>query len=217
MKTLFAPGCALLIYKPALGEKVLKFLKNYIGDIDKHITCCRHDPNLDQETQIINICPGCDKRYRQLYEGVSTISFWEVLADFKNFPFPDYKGKKMTILDACPARNKDGIHKAIRTLLEKMNIELVEPERTRTKSVCCGDSFYGVLSVEEVKKKMRVRADEMPVEEVVVYCVSCCKSMYIGGKKPRYLVDLLFDEETIIGTYEPDEWHKEIDEFISSH
>jgi len=41
--------------------------------------------------------------------------------------------------------------------------------------------------------------------------------MYIGGKKPRYLVDLLFGEETVIGTFEPDEWHKELDKFIKEH
>ena len=64
---------------------------------------------------------------------------------------------------------------------------------------------------------MKKRAAEMPAEEVVVYCVSCCKSMHIGGKRPRYLVDLLFGEETIIGVFEPEQWHKEIDEFISEH
>ena len=60
---------------------------------------------------------------------------------------------------------------------------------------------------------MMSRADEMPVENVVVYCVSCVKSMHLGGKKPRYLVDLLFSESTDPQTYEPDAWHEELDTF----
>lgn len=217
MKTVFAPGCALFVYKPELGRKVSDFLNRYLGDIKEHVTCCRHEPNLEKETQIINTCAGCDRRYRQLYEGISTISLWEVLADSESFPFPDYNGKEMAILDACPTRDQERVHNAIRALLKRMNITVVEPQNTRTKSTCCGDSFYGILPVEEVKEQMKKRAAEMPAEDVVVYCVSCCKSMHIGGKRPRYLVDLLFGEETEIGTFEPDEWHKELEDFIKEH
>jgi hypothetical protein len=41
--------------------------------------------------------------------------------------------------------------------------------------------------------------------------------MFIGEKRPRYLVDLLFEEDTVPKTYDPDEWHKEIDEFRETH
>jgi hypothetical protein len=71
--------------------------------------------------------------------------------------------------------------------------------------------------VEQVKEQMRKRAAQMPVEDVVVYCVSCCKSMHSGGKKPRYMVDLLFGEETVPKTFEPEAWHKELDAFIDAH
>jgi len=217
MKKVYAPGCALMIYKPELGKKVLDFLNSDLGYIDEHLICCRHEPKLDKCTQIINTCAGCDRRFRELYEGITTISLWEVLAQSKTFPFPDYKGKEMAILDACPTRHEERVHNAVRVLLKRMNILVVEPEKTRTKGTCCGDSFYGVLPVEQVKQQMKKRAGEMPADDVVVYCVSCCKSMYIGGKKPRYLVDLLFEEDTIIGTFEPDEWHGQVNDFINEH
>lgn len=57
----------------------------------------------------------------------------------------------------------------------------------------------------------------MPCENVVVSCISCIKSMYIGGKNPRYILDLLFDEETEIKTFEPDEWHGELQKYIEKH
>ena len=206
-----------MLYKPELARRVLNWLRSESADIGEHLTCCRHEPGLPGPARVINTCPGCDRRYRQLYEGVETVSLWEVLAASGTFPFPDYGGATMTVLDACPTRDQDRVHEAIRTLLTRMNITVVEPERTRTRGVCCGDTFYGALPVGEVKERMRARAAEMPAEDVVVYCVSCCKAMHIGGKRPRYVVDLLFAEETAPGTFEPDQWHAEIDAFIASH
>lgn len=217
MKRVFAPGCALMIYKPELGRKVLEFLNSDLVNIDEHLICCRHQPNLEKGTEIINTCAGCDRRYRELYEGITTISLWEVLAESNTFPFPDYKGKIMTIQDACPTRNQEMVHNAVRALLKRMNITVVEPEKTKAKGTCCGDSYYGILPVEQVKEQMKKRAQEMPAEDVVVYCVSCIKSMHIGDKKPRYLIDLLFGEGTSPGTFEPDGWHEQLNKFIKEH
>jgi len=41
--------------------------------------------------------------------------------------------------------------------------------------------------------------------------------MHIGGKKPHYIINLLFGEATGIGTFEPDEWHDELQKFIDTH
>jgi len=217
MTSLFSPGCALMIYKPVLAQKTLRFLQSSLGQVDMHLTCCHYDPGLAPGTQIINTCPGCDKRFGSLYEGVTTISLWEVLANSKDFLFPDYRGKKMTILDACPTRNERRVHDAIRTLLSRMNIVVTEPGKTREKGTCCGDSFYGVLPIENVKEQMQKRAAEMPEPDVVVYCVSCVKAIATGGKQPRYLVDLLFNEETLGGQPDLDQWHQDIDSFKLAH
>ncbi|AHF06137.1 (Fe-S)-binding protein [Desulfitobacterium metallireducens] len=217
MKQVYAPGCVLLIYKPQLARKVLEFLNQNLGDIPEHLICCRHEPHLENGTQVINTCAGCDNRYRELYDGISTLSLWEILAESETFPFPDYKGMEMSIHDACPTRTEERVHSAIRKLLERMNIKIAEPKHTRTHAICCGDSFYGSLPIEKVKEQMKKRSDEMPCDNVVVYCVSCIKSMYIGGKKPRYMIDLLFGEDTEIGAFEPDEWHNELQEFIDEH
>jgi Fe-S oxidoreductase len=216
-KYVFAPGCALILYKPELAEKAHNILNGIFGEIEILTTCCQHDPKITENTIVINVCPGCDKRFGNDYPGVSTISLWEILAENNCFSFPDYHGKKMSIIDACPTRDQERVHIAIRSLLGKMNINLVEPENTRTKSTCCGDSFHGLVPTDKLKELMTKRASEMPQEDVVVYCISCIKSVYIGGKKPQYLADLLFGEKTDPKTYEPDEWHKEISEYIDKH
>ena len=217
MKTVYAPGCAFMLYKPELAGKVLQWLKSELGDVDEHLTCCKHEPGLPRPARVVNTCPGCDRRYRELYEGVSTVSLWEILAASRTFPFPDYGGAVMTVLDACPTRDQERVHEAIRTVLSRMNITVVEPDKTGTRGTCCGDTYYGALPVDRVKEQMCKRAAEMPAGEVVFYCVSCCKAMHIGGKRPRHVVDLLFAQETAVGTFEPDEWHAEIDAFIAAH
>ncbi|GBG58471.1 hypothetical protein SPFL3102_02193 [Sporomusaceae bacterium FL31] len=217
MSQAYAPGCALMIYKPDLAKKVVDFLNLQSGDIPGHLICCRHNPKLQVGTTVINTCAGCDRRYRELYEGISTISLWEIIAESKAFPFPDYSGIEMSIHDACPTRTEGRVHQAVRKLLAKMNIKIIEPENTQAQATCCGDSFFGVLSLEEVKEQMKRRSAEMPADQVVVYCISCIKAMHIGGKEPRYLVDLLFGENTSIGTYEPKEWHDELRKFIDTH
>jgi len=216
-RKIFAPGCGLILYKPEIVEKLHKMLNENLGEMDKLMICCHHDPQLKEPTEIINICPGCDKRFQNDYKNSSTISLWEILAESDFFNFPNYQGKSMTINDACPTRNQENVHNAIRKVLQKMNIALIEPTKTKIKSTCCGDSFYGVIPTEKVKEQMIKRASEMPLDDVVVYCVSCIKSMYIGQKKPHYLIDLLFVDETVPKTYEPDAWHNELNNYIEKH
>jgi hypothetical protein len=217
IKSMFAPGCALMIYKPELAAKLHSLLKEKMGEMEMLMTCCQHDPKLKQASRIVNICPGCDKRFRADYKNTSTISLWEILADTDFFPFPDYQNQSMTIIDACPTRDQEQIHLAIRKILKKMNISIIEPKKTGTKSTCCGDSFYGSIPTSDVKNLMIKKASEMPVNDVVVYCVSCSKSMFIGRKQPRYLIDLLFGEDTFPKTYEPDDWHSELSTYIEEH
>jgi Fe-S oxidoreductase len=217
MNQVFAPGCALVLYKPQSAARLLAFLQARGTVAAEHLTCCQHEPHLPAGTRVVNVCAGCDRRYRELYEGVSTVSLWEVLADSEDFPFPDYGGAEMSILDPCPTRTETRVHDAVRALLARMNIQVVEPRATRTQGVCCGDSAYGQAPVEKIKAAMRRRAGDMPREDVVVYCVSCVKSMHIGGKRPRYLVDLLFGETTEPGIHEPDAWHAQIQAFVDAH
>ena len=206
-----------MLYKPELAEKIHSMLNENFGKMERLDLCCHHDPEFKEPTEVINVCPGCDKRYAKDYSNVTTLSLWEILAKDDLFALPDHTGKSMSILDACPTRENKKVQDAIRILLHKMNIELIEPKNTRSKGTCCGDSFYGVLTVEQVKNQMIKRASEMPLDNVAVYCVSCIKSVHIGGKKPNYLIDLLFDDETVPKTFEPDEWHKELDDYILKH
>ncbi|MDR3231127.1 MAG: (Fe-S)-binding protein [Synergistaceae bacterium] len=197
--------------------RFLECLKRNYGEVALHKICCKHDPQLEAGSLIVNVCAGCDKRFSSLYEGISTISLWEVLDGLDSFPFPNYGGCKMSVHDPCPIRGKPQVHKAVRNLLRRMNIDVVETKFHGTQSVCCGDSFYPALPIERIHEKMTERARSMPCDDVCVYCVSCVKSLHIGGKRPRHLVDLLMGEETEAQTYDTIEWHREVAAYSEAH
>jgi Fe-S oxidoreductase len=213
----FAPGCALMLYKPELAEKIHQKLQEKLGKMEMLLTCCQHDPQLSPNTKIINVCPGCDKRFRNDYWNITTVSLWEILAQKDFLELPDYSKEQMSIIDACPTRDQVEILNAIRTVISKMNIMLIEPKNTKAKGTCCGDSYHGIIPTEEVVDLMKQRTAEMPVDEVVVYCISCVKAVFNGGKNPRYLIDLVFEEDTIPMTIYPDDWHSELREYINLH
>ena len=214
---LFAPGCALMGHDRALVEKTRCFLQREYGDVTLHVSCCRSEGEIAPHTRIVNVCPGCDRRFRDTAKALRNNSLWELLADSVTFPFPNYSGVSMAINDACPTRGEDRVLRAIRQVLAKMNIALVEPENSGAHASCCGDSYYGKVPTVQVKAMMAKRAAEMPVRDVVVHCVSCIKSMHIGGKRPRFLLDLVFSQDTAIGTAEPDAWHRELDDYTAKH
>lgn len=213
----FNPGCALSLYKPEKEGQLLEYLNQNRLNVGLHKICCRHDPKLPSGSTIVNVCAGCDRRFGTLYEGIETISLWEVIDELNNFPFPDYREMKMSIHDPCPVRNKPAVHAAVRSLLRKMNIEIVEATAHGTKSVCCGDSLYPSCDLEKVYTSMKKRAESMPCEDVVVYCVSCIKSMSVGGKTPRHLIDLLFYEDTLPQECNTEKWHAQLDAYIAEH
>jgi hypothetical protein len=61
------------------------------------------------------------------------------------------------------------------------------------------------------------KALEMPVDDIVVHCVSCIVAVSNGQRKPQYVADLLMSEETAIKSLDLDEWHKELSEYIDTH
>lgn len=209
----FNPGCALNLYKPQAQEKLLRFLKTQFEDIRLHTVCCHYEPRLPQGTKIINVCAGCDKRFGSLYAGVSTLSLWEVIDGVEGFPFPDYGRLPISVQDPCPVRNRPQVHAAVRSLLDKMNFRLAEPAQKGKDTICCGDSSYPHAPLEEVHQKMQQRAGAMPCADVCVYCVSCINAIEIGGKKPRYLLDLLLGEDTKAPNCDIIAWHEDLKDY----
>ena len=216
-KCYFNPGCAMSLYKPEAVDEILHMLNRRFLPTKLHTTCCRHEPNLPKGSTIINNCAGCDRRFRSLYDGIQTISIWEVLDGIPALPLPTYDGLQLSVHDSCSFRKKPQVHAAVRSLLDKMHIEVMESEFSGTRSVCCGDNFYPHVSIDEVTAFQKKRAAQMPCQDVAVYCVSCIKSMHIGGKTPHHMMDLVLGEATDPQETRIDVYHETLDQYIEEH
>lgn len=215
-KCYFNAGCAMSLYKPELPGLMLQLLQEQYGDVKPHTICCRHDPGLEAGSTIINNCAGCDRRFRSLYEGVNTISYWELIDSLPDLQLPDYGGLTVSVHDSCGYRHKPQVHRAIRSLLRKMNIAVTEAEFSGEDTVCCGDNLYGHVPNQQVTERIQTRAAQFPCRDVVVTCIGCVRAMYDGGKNPRYLPDLLFGRETEPMPDTLDEYHSRLADYIKT-
>lgn len=213
----FNPGCAMQLYKESASQEMFAFLKSQFPDITFHDICCHFEPKLPAGAKVVTVCAGCDRRFRNLYEGISTVSLWEILDQSEHFPLPNYQGMSISIHDPCPVRKQPDTHQAVRNLLAKMNMEVLEAEHHGQNSICCGDSFYPKHDVSKVEAEMHSRALTMPTQDVCVYCVSCIGAMDVGGKTPRHLLDLVLGKPTSpMGLSLPD-WHSKLDDYRQKH
>ena len=218
MKYLYAPGCALMCYKPALSDLLKNTIQSRYGEMDHLLTCCFNAPQtVDDEVCIITPCTTCHRNYQKKYPQAKVVWFLEELAESETFDFPDYGGAEMSIQDTCSARADELYLKTIRRLLERMNIRLVEPKASGKSAKCCGQIFYDKLPLEKVESYMQKRALEMPVTDVVVYCASCIQAMAVGGRRPRYILDLLFNEPTEIVGDGVVSWNNSLKQFRQTH
>lgn len=216
-KCFFNPGCAMSAYKPEVPELLWKLLKDNFGDVKFHNVCCHHDPHLPEGATVINNCAGCDRRFRSLYAGINTISIWEVPDSIEELKLPDHSGLTVSVHDSCGYRHKPQVHKAIRSLLRKMNITIIEAEFSGTRSVCCGDNFYGYVPNEQVEARIQERVNQFPCENVVVTCMGCVRAMTAGGKTPCYLPDLLLNRISEPMPDTLDEYHGKLASYIEAH
>lgn len=216
MSYLYVPGCALMSYKPHLAEKLKEIIESKYGKMDTLLECCFTKPSLEKGTRIITPCVTCASKYAGMYPDCSSEFFLDVLAESKDFIFPQYGGIEMSIQDTCSSRTMPQAQATIRKLLERMNIRLVEPERSGIKAKCCGQTLYGKTDIDKVKSFMIGRASEMPCNDVVVYCSSCIMSLTQGGKQPRYILDLIFGETTELGDG-IEAWNAKLADFRKKH
>lgn len=213
----FDPGCGLALWRPQTAERALEWLRSVRPNARRLDLCCEHDSDLPAGSLIIDACPGCDMTFREEHDGVSAITLWEAVDELGGLDLPDLGGVEMSVHDSCPLRDRPDAHRAVRSLLTKMNVKIVECEARERHSICCGATFIGHLPHDKVLEKMRERAASMPRRDVAVVCVSCVRSLTLGGAVPHHLIDLLFGGETDASELLRDDWIPRVDAYSDAH
>lgn len=149
--------------------------------------------------RIVTACPHCfntlKNEYPELggkYEVVHHTQFLQKMIDEGKIKLEDggaFKGKHITFHDSCYLGRANDEYEAPRSLLQKLDAELVEMKRSRENGLCCGAGGAQIFKEPE-KGEAEVhfeRADEALAQNPDVIAVSCpfCTLMITDGVKNR--------------------------------
>lgn len=149
--------------------------------------------------KIVTACPHCfntlKNEYPELggkYEVVHHTQFLQKLIDDGKISLKDgkaFQGKHITFHDSCYLGRANDEYQAPRSLLQKLDAELVEMKRSRENGMCCGAGGAQIFKEPE-KGDAEVhfeRADEAMATGAKVIAASCpfCTLMLTDGVKNR--------------------------------
>ncbi|MCL1992787.1 MAG: hypothetical protein FWG66_07555 [Spirochaetes bacterium] len=217
MAKIFFPSCKNKAAYPAASGKLREYLlANYA--VETVAGCCRNEhKKLSPDDAAIVLCNTCFAFCEESSSVGKIVSVWEIVDSDFNFSFPNYNGEKITVQDCWRAIGRDKIHNAVRSLLKKMNMEPVELNENRHKSLFCGMATYmpqpaqnallapkrygtdapGMFKEHSEEARisfMQEHAKQFTTGRAVSYCLACDTGIKTGGKKSASLLNLLFGE-----------------------
>lgn len=152
--------------------------------------------NAYEVKNIVTTCPHCfntlKNEYPELggnYEVKHHSQYLQELIDAGKLTVEggEYKGKKITFHDPCYLGRANDVYEAPRTLVQKLDAELVEMKRCKSKGLCCGAGGAQMFKeAEKGNKEINVeRTDEALEIKPDVIATGCpfCMTMMTDGVK----------------------------------
>ncbi len=149
--------------------------------------------------KIVTTCPHCfntlKNEYPELggnYEVIHHTTLLQQLIDEGKIKMKEggsFKGKRITYHDSCYLGRANQIYEAPRHILEKLDAELVEMKRCRSKGLCCGAGGAQMFKEDEPgTSRINIeRTDEALSLQPNVIAAACpfCNTMMSDGVKNR--------------------------------
>ena len=210
----YFPSCNFTRTFPKTSEAAKEFMKKQGIRVEG---CCRPGhKNLTAGEQALVVCQTCTLLIGERRPDIPLESAWEYL-DSLDIAWPDYHGEEITVQDCWRARNRDSLHTAVRSLLNKMNFTVVELENNRQNADFDGEWLYRpsapanikmapqsfeaiqpyiqLKSPEEIQALMQAHASQIKTDRVVDYCTACHTGLLHGGANAVNLMELLMKTE----------------------
>ena len=146
--------------------------------------------------KIVTTCPHCfntlKNEYPSLggnYEVVHHSQYLQQLITDGKLTVENgvFKGKRITFHDPCYLGRANDVYEAPRELIEKLDAELVEMKRCRSKGLCCGAGGGQMFKeAEKGNKEVNVeRTEDVLESKAEIVAVGCpfCNTMMTDGVK----------------------------------
>lgn len=92
--------------------------------------------------RVYSLCHNCNNIIEEMHPGVEVHSLWELIDSDPAFSFADHHELKAYIQDCWRSRDRKDEQDAVRSLMKKMNIDIMELSGSREKTDFCGVSLY---------------------------------------------------------------------------
>ena len=212
--SLFFPSCVFTSASPQAAKK----LQEIMAAAMPVAGCCRTSrQDYPQGTRALYFCQACRGTLGERSPQLTPENLFVWWDRESGYPLPDYSGLTVSVQDCWRDREHPEIHQAVRSLLGKMGIKVLEIPENREKADYCGTLHY-VPERPEAQAILRARPDtplvQFPPEEqkvlfagqvekhggrpVLCYCNRCKAGIEVAGGKAVHLMEL------VMGTYEGD-------------
>ena len=147
--------------------------------------------------KIVTACPHCfntlKNEYPELGGNYEVLHHTQLIQDLINTGklalegSETYKGKKITFHDPCYLGRANDVYEAPRSLIEKLDAELVEMKRCKSKGLCCGAGGAQMFKeAEKGTKEINIERTEDALEtaaEIIATGCPFCNTMMTDGIK----------------------------------
>lgn len=217
MSEIFLPSCKIKAAYPGESARLAGYMEKKTGTVPAG--CCRLNYNKFNNSDTITvICNNCFHIVTESSKAEKIRFVWDVIDQDSDFDFPDYHRERMTIQDCWITNCDRHLQDTVRSLMKKMNIQIVEIEKKFEKSDYCGTNlvnhpsksnlelapvlwgermkeFSRMIPPEKQKEYFEGYCKQFTTEKVVCYCRSCAAGINLGGRKGLHLIELLFPEK----------------------
>lgn len=231
----YVASCVFTEEYPALSQKICEYLRGKVPII----RCCvdkykiaefeermpddyrefwrsiKHFEKFPPGSTMISICHNCSAIFEERHPEIFRESIWEFILSDKSFKYPNFGGEAVTIQDCWRSKENLSEQEAVREILRRMNLKIVEMPENRAETKFCGVSLYqpqpprnpklaprrflhdaqGLFrehTPEQKKSLMQEHCAQIRTEKVVAYCHYCVRGLKLGGKTAYHLTELLF-------------------------
>jgi heterodisulfide reductase subunit D len=153
--------------------------------------------NAYEVKRIVTACPHCfntlKNEYPELggkYEVIHHTQLIQQLINEGKLALKDggvFKGKRITFHDPCYLGRANDVYEAPRELIQKLDAELVEMKRCKTKGLCCGAGGAQMFKeAEKGDKEINIERTEDALEtkaEIIATGCPFCNTMMTDGVK----------------------------------
>lgn len=204
---LFFPGCQAAAVSPRTVEITYRRLREELeGGTGLLLGCCgaisrwAAREELLQEAlekiraawesmgrpEILCACPTCLKNLREL-TSLPARGVWEVLLELGTEPVTD---QRVSIHDACGAREDGEIRAQIRRFAEALGCRVEEMPFAGELSPCCGYGGLVRYANPKMAEKKAAFASGRSEHRILTYCMACRDQFQRAGKDSTHILEL---------------------------